>query len=111
MSVNPAVMGAQCANRGAMMPCRQCNPMGVQNQGVVSETASKPNKKGVMTTTLLLIGGAILGYGHRKYISQGLDKLKTVVSEFFSKGKPAELLSKGKDILSKAKDVIFVKTA
>ena len=44
-------------------------------------------------------------------ISKGLDKLKTAVTGYFSKGKPAELLTKGKEVLSKVKDTVFAKTA
>lgn len=66
-------------------------------------------KTGVIATAVLLIGGAILGYGHRDQISKGLDKMKGSVTEFFSKGEPAKWLEKGNEFLAKAKDMIFAK--
>jgi len=51
----------------------------------------------------------MLAYGHRKYIEKGINAVKTKITEFTSKGKPAELLAKGKEFLNKVKDAIFVK--
>ena len=69
----------------------------------------KVGKTGIIATAVLLIGGALLGYGHREQISKGLDSMKGSVEKFFSKGAPAEWLDKGKEMLAKAKDMIFAK--
>lgn len=69
----------------------------------------KVGKTGIIATAVLLVGGAILGYGHRDQITKGLDKMKGSITEFFSKGEPAKWLEKGKDLLAKAKDMIFAK--
>ena len=72
---------------------------------------SEKNKKRarIISAVILLVGGAMLGYGHRKYIEKGVNNVKGKVAEWASKGKPAELLAKGKGLLDKAKDAIFVK--
>ncbi len=66
-------------------------------------------KQGVLAASVLLIGGALLGYGHRNQISKGLNAVKEGVSKFFSNGKAKELLDKGKNLLATLKDKIFVK--
>ncbi len=66
-------------------------------------------KKGVIAATILLVGGALLGYGHKEQISKGLNNLKGSVDKFFSTGKPAEWLKTGTEWLNKAKDAIMSK--
>ena len=67
-------------------------------------------KKGVLAATVLLVGGALLGYGHRNQISKGLNNLKGAVDKFFATGKPAEWLKTGTEWLDKAKNLIFAKS-
>lgn len=50
------------------------------------EEKSSKNKK-MLSAAILLIGGALLGYGHKDYISKGLDKVKSTFGKFFAKGK------------------------
>lgn len=66
-------------------------------------------KKGVIAATILLVGGALLGYGHKDQISKGLDSLRGSVDKFFSTGKPAEWLKTGTEWLNKVKDTIMSK--
>lgn len=66
-------------------------------------------KQGVLTTSVLLIGGALIGYGLRNQISTGLKAVKDGVTKLFSNGKAKELLDKGKNLLATLKDKIFVK--
>lgn len=75
----------------------------------IEKTGGMSKKTSVIAATVLLIGGALLGYGHRNQISKGLDSMKGSIDKFFSKGKPAEWLDAGKGLLSKAKDMIFAK--
>lgn len=85
-----------------------------KNNPNIAETPSeekKSNKGKILTAAVLLIGGALLGYGHRKYIEKGVDAVKGKVGEWASTGKAAELIEKGKGLLAKAKDAIFVKKA
>lgn len=75
-----------------------------------AEATQNSNKKGkALTVAILLIGGALLGYGHRKYIEKGVNSVKTKVAEWASTGKAAEWVQKGKDLLTKAKDAIMAK--
>jgi len=74
-----------------------------------TKTGGISKKTGIIGAAVLLIGGALLGYGHRDQISKGLDAMKGSIDKFFSKGKPAEWLDAGKNLLSKAKDMIFAK--
>ncbi len=76
-----------------------------------STETGKIGTKGILTTAVLLIGGALLGYGHREQISKGLNSMSETVSKFFATGKPAEYLESAKGLLTKAKDLIFAKKA
>ena len=67
------------------------------------------SKKGMLTTTVLLAGGALIGYLCRGPISSGINAVKDAASKFFASGKPAELLASGKGLLEKAKGAIFAK--
>ena len=74
------------------------------------EASKKSSKaKTAVGAAVLLIGGAILGYGHRDVISKGLNNVKESVTKFFATGKAAELLEKGKTMLSQVKDKVMVK--
>ncbi|MBR1680904.1 hypothetical protein IJ707_03835 [bacterium] len=73
------------------------------------EKKSGVNKKQMVSTAVLLAGGALIGYLCKGPISKGVDTLKNAVGQFFSKGKPAELLESGKGLLEKAKGMIFAK--
>ncbi len=75
------------------------------------EKTGKVGTKGILTTAVLLIGGALLGYGHREHISKGLGSMKDAVNKFFATGKPAEYLESAKGLLAKAKDLVFAKKA
>lgn len=75
-----------------------------------AEQSTKKQKRAkILSSVILLLGGAMLAYGHRSHIEKGINAVKGKVSEFISKGKPAEIIEKGKEFLSKAKDAIFVK--
>ena len=88
--------------KGAMSFCGTGDTAPAQTGGISKKT-------GIIGAAVLLIGGALLGYGHRDQISKGLDSMKGSIDKFFSKGKPAEWLDAGKNLLSKAKDMIFAK--
>ena len=81
--------------------------------GTSSETIEASKKSSKTKTAIgaavLLIGGAILGYGHRDVISKGLNSVKESVTKFFATGKAAELLEQGKNALGKVKDTIMSK--
>ena len=74
---------------------------------VVINGKEKKKENKLVSTTVLLAGGALVGYLCRGQISKGVDALKNTVGKFFSNGKPAELLEKGKGLLDKAKGFIF----
>lgn len=101
--LNPP-MGA--CDGGGLTP-RMGMPDGAMS--VANGATGKVGKTGIIATAVLLIGGALLGYGHRDQISKGLNSMKGSVEKFFSKGAPAEWLGKGKELLAKAKDMIFAK--
>jgi len=88
--------------KGAMSFCGTGDTAPAQTSGI-------SKKAGIIGAAVLLIGGALLGYGHKDQISKGLDAMKGSIDKFFSKGKPAEWLDAGKNLLSKAKDMIFAK--
>lgn len=72
--------------------------------------AKKSNKKGnFLAAAILLVGGAALGYGHRKYIEKGFDNLGKQISKWAENPTCQKLIENGKDLLAKAKDAIFVK--
>ena len=112
ISLNPSMTGISANNR--------TNIMNQNNISFKSQEESKADKvdlskkessnktKNILMATVLLAGGAALGYGHRKYITQGLDFIKDKTSQFLSQGLPAELLQKGKALLDKVKGFIFV---
>lgn len=77
--------------------------------GASAQTTGISKKTGIIAAAVLLIGGALLGYGHKDQISKGLNALKDSATKFFSKGEPAKWLDKGKEVLAKAKDMIFAK--
>ncbi len=74
-----------------------------------TEKKSSVSKKQMLSTAVLVAGGALIGYLCRGSISKGIDMLKNTVGQFFSNGKPAEMLAAGKGLLDKAKDMIFSK--
>ena len=55
--------------------------------------------KKMLSTALLLAGGAIIGYCCRGPISKGIEAIKNSVGGFFSNGKPAELLDSAKKLI------------
>ena len=74
------------------------------------EQSSKSNiKSRFITTAILLVGGALLGYGHRKHIEKGVNAVKGKVAEWMASPTGEKIVNKGKDILAKAKDLIFAK--
>ena len=74
------------------------------------QKTEKSNKKArFITTAVLLIGGVLLGYGHRKYIEKGVDTVKGKIADWASKGTGEKIVNKGKEIVAKAKDLIFAK--
>ncbi len=77
--------------------------------GASAQTGAISKKTGIISAAVLLIGGALLGYGHKDQISKGLNTMKSSVEKFFSKGEPAKWLEAGKNFLAKAKDMIFAK--
>lgn len=81
----------------------------VVGTGASAQTGGISKKTGIIGAAVLLIGGALLGYGHRNQISKGLDSMKGSIDKFFSKGEPAKWLEKGSEFLAKAKDMIFAK--
>lgn len=66
-------------------------------------------RKQFLGVAILLLGGAALGYGHRKYIEKGFNNLGEQITKWTSGPKCQELIKKGQDLLAKAKDAIFVK--
>jgi len=74
------------------------------------QTSKKSNlKTRFITTAILLVGGALLGYGHRHQIEKGVNAVKGKVAEWAASPTGEKVVSKGKDLLAKAKDLIFVK--
>lgn len=74
------------------------------------QTSQKSNTKAkFITTAILLVGGALLGYGHRHQIEKGVNALKGKVSEWVTSPTGEKIVNKGKELLAKAKDAIFVK--
>lgn len=76
-----------------------------------AEMASKKTSKrnNIIAATILLVGGALLGYGHRKYIEKGFENLGKQVAKWTDNPTCKNLMQKGKDFVAKAKDAIFVK--
>lgn len=75
-----------------------------------AEAEKKTSKRNqFLGAAILLIGGAALGYGHRKYIEKGFNNLGEQITKWTSGPKCQELIKKGQDLLAKAKDAIFVK--
>ena len=83
--------------------------IGTSQDTLELSNAPKSKSKKVLGAAILLIGGAMLGYGHKDYIAKGINKVKTGLTNFFATGKPAELLQKGKEVVAKAKDVVMTK--
>lgn len=76
----------------------------------MDEEAKKTNKKGnFIAAAILLIGGAALGYGHRHHIEKCFDNAGKTIAKWAENPTCQKLIQSGKDILAKAKDVIFVK--
>lgn len=74
------------------------------------QQTEKSNKKSrFIAAAILLVGGALLGYGHRKYIDKGVDAVKGKIAEWTANGTGKKIVDKGKELLAKAKDAIFVK--
>ncbi len=74
------------------------------------QKAEKSNKKArFITTAILLVGGALLGYGHRHHIEKGVNAVKGKIAEWTASGTGEKIVTKGKEFLAKAKDAIFVK--
>ena len=80
----------------------------VEIGGEEKKTNGAGGKK-ILSTAVLLAGGALVGYLCRGQISKGIDVIKNTVGQFFSAGKPAELLASGKGLLEKVKGFIFAK--
>ena len=66
-------------------------------------------KSKFIATAILLVGGALLGYGHRHQIEKGVNAVKGKVAEWAASPTGEKIVNKGKDLLAKAKDLIFVK--
>ncbi|MBR1907697.1 hypothetical protein IJ818_02035 [bacterium] len=83
----------------------------VSTPSIQEETNSEKSstKARFISTAILLVGGALLGYGHRKHIEKGVNAVKGKIAEWASTGTGEKIVSKGKDLLAKAKDAIFVK--
>ena len=73
------------------------------------EKTNGAGKKKLLSTAVLLAGGALVGYLCKGQISKGIETIKNSVGQFFSNGKPAELLASGKGLLEKVKGFIFAK--
>lgn len=65
------------------------------------------SKKKMISTAVLLAGGAIVGFLCKDPIMKGVAAVKDKAAKFFAEGKPAELLAQGQDLLEKAKSLIF----
>ena len=74
----------------------------------ISNKMSK-NARNAIGAAVLLIGGVLLGYGHKKQISNGLDHLKAATSKFLESGVGAKLKTGFTTVVDKAKDLIFAK--
>jgi len=74
------------------------------------QTSAKSSTRArFISTAILLIGGAILGYGHRHHIEKGVNAVKDKFAQWTSSGVGEKIVSTGKDLLAKAKDAIFAK--
>ena len=62
------------------------------------EKTQKPNKK-LLSTAVLLAGGAVIGYCLKGPIGNCCKGLYDKFTKFFSEGKPAEYLQKAKDLI------------
>lgn len=98
---------------GGGLTARPTMPKGAMSfcgtEDAPAQTGGISKKTGIIGAAVLLIGGALLGYGHKDQISKGLDAMKGSIDKFFSKGEPAKWLDAGKNFLAKAKDMIFAK--
>lgn len=108
--ITPRMNPPKGACDGGGFTARPTIPTGAMTATESTQTG-KVGAKGILATAVLLIGGALLGYGHREQISKGLGSMKDAVTKFFSKGKPAEYLATATEWLGKAKDAIFAKKA
>lgn len=77
--------------------------------GGAEKTSNGAGKKKLLSTGVLLAGGALIGYLCKGQISKCIETVKNTVGQFFANGKPAELLASGKGLLEKAKGFIFAK--
>lgn len=112
LTAKPKIPWNACDGGG--LTARPTMPKGAMSFCGTGDTAPVPTggiskKTGIIAAAVLLIGGALLGYGHRDQISKGLNAMKGSVDKFFSNGKPAEWFEAGKGLLAKAKDMIFAK--
>ena len=79
-------------------------------QAEEEKAPEKSSKKArFIATAVLLIGGALLGYGHRHQIDKGVDKVKSKIAEWTASGTGKKIVDKGKELVAKAKDLIFAK--
>ena len=113
ITLNPSIANINANNTINTVNRSQISFRANENQATdtveIQDQESKSKAKTILAATVLLLGGAALGYGHRNYISKGIDMLKDKVSNLFSKGFPAEMLQKGKDLVEKVKGLIFSK--
>lgn len=77
--------------------------------GGVDKTKSGASGKKMLSTGILLAGGALIGYLCSGSIKKGIDFVKDKAGQFMAQGKPAELLAAGKGLLEKVKNAIFAK--
>ena len=63
----------------------------------LSNKPAKASSKRILTSAILLIGGAMLGYGHKNQISKVLGAAKDKITQFASQGKVGEFVNRGKD--------------
>ncbi len=107
-----SVAGATSYN--SVIPNEVCQKYGVEcgtsqvKQQIIPKTStqdvveikSKDKKKNKFAqTAVLLLGGAVIGYCCRKPIGKVINTITDKCSNFFSKGKPAEILEKGKNLI------------
>ena len=63
------------------------------------ECDKKDNRKKLISTAVLLAGGAVIGYALKEPIGKCCKGVSEKFTKFFSEGKPAEYLQKAKDLV------------
>lgn len=77
-------------------------PQGLATDIFMKQDGDKPEKTGlkkVISTAVLLAGGAVIGYTLKEPIGKCCKGISDKFTKFFAEGKPAEYLQKAKDLI------------